>query len=104
MQSFGIRTDRLTTHHQDSVVWVAHPVVSFPGLGVGLVWGTVSGAIQINVLLFLFNVFFPMYPADGASASHSTPYTAPTADIYIPSALFRILCSIVHVSTVPQSS
>ncbi|CAJ1418166.1 unnamed protein product [Effrenium voratum] len=31
-----------------------------------LAWSVVQSAIQLNVALFIFNVFFPMYPADGA--------------------------------------
>jgi len=32
----------------------------------GLLWTIVGQAVSINVTLFLFNVFFPMYPADGS--------------------------------------
>ena len=31
-------------------------------------------AIQLNVALFLFNVFFPMYPADGSKLLVIAPY------------------------------
>lgn len=31
-----------------------------------LLWTLVGSAIQLNVFLFIFNVFFPMYPADGS--------------------------------------
>merc|ERR1719240_1273776 len=31
-----------------------------------LVYMFLTQAIQLNVMLFLFNVFFPMYPMDGA--------------------------------------
>lgn len=36
------------------------------GIWLCLFWGLVCSAISLNVSLFLFNVFFPMYPADGA--------------------------------------
>jgi len=35
-------------------------------LGSALLWSMVGSAIQLNVALFLFNIFFPMYPADGS--------------------------------------
>merc|ERR1740138_1678710 len=31
-----------------------------------LLWYLVGSAVRLNVALFLFNVFFPMYPADGS--------------------------------------
>lgn len=31
-----------------------------------LLWSVIGTAIQLNVALFIFNVFFPMYPADGS--------------------------------------
>lgn len=31
-----------------------------------LLWSLVGTGVQLNVFLFLFNVFFPMYPADGS--------------------------------------
>jgi len=37
-----------------------------------LLWSLVGTAIQLNVALFLFNVFFPMYPADGSKLLVST--------------------------------
>lgn len=47
--------------------WAATSMIAYTkGMGAALLWIIVSGAIQINVMLFLFNVFFPMYPADGA--------------------------------------
>jgi len=36
------------------------------GLWPALLWYFVGSAIRLNVALFLFNVFFPMYPADGS--------------------------------------
>lgn len=36
------------------------------GRWVALIWYLAGSAIQLNVMLFLFNVFFPMYPADGS--------------------------------------
>lgn len=42
------------------LVW--YSVGKWPALG----WALVGSAVQLNVALFLFNVFFPMYPADGA--------------------------------------
>lgn len=36
------------------------------GRWTALLWSTVGAAIQLNVALFIFNVFFPMYPADGS--------------------------------------
>jgi hypothetical protein len=36
------------------------------GMWSALLWSLVGWAIQLNVVLFLFNVFFPMYPADGS--------------------------------------
>lgn len=36
------------------------------GHAAGLLWQLLGIAIRVNVSLFLFNVFFPMYPADGA--------------------------------------
>lgn len=41
-------------------------VVNTANMWVALPWSLVGSAIQLNVALFLFNVFFPMYPADGA--------------------------------------
>ena len=29
-------------------------------------WRLIGLGIRMNVMLFLFNVFFPMYPADGS--------------------------------------
>eukprot|EP00418_Pyrodinium_bahamense_P086771 CAMPEP_0179073464 /NCGR_PEP_ID=MMETSP0796-20121207/32582_1 /TAXON_ID=73915 /ORGANISM="Pyrodinium bahamense, Strain pbaha01" /LENGTH=439 /DNA_ID=CAMNT_0020770653 /DNA_START=1 /DNA_END=1320 /DNA_ORIENTATION=+ len=37
-----------------------------------LLWSLVGTAIQLNVALLLFNVFFPMYPADGSKLLVST--------------------------------
>jgi len=31
-----------------------------------LLWENCIWAVQINVMLFIFNVFFPMYPMDSA--------------------------------------
>jgi len=42
------------------LVW--YSVGKWPALG----WSLVGSAVQLNVALFLFNVFFPMYPADGS--------------------------------------
>merc|ERR1719161_677800 len=36
------------------------------GQWVALPWALVGSAIRLNVWLFLFNVLFPMYPADGS--------------------------------------
>jgi hypothetical protein len=36
------------------------------GMWASLLWDLAGSAIQLNVALFLFNVFFPMYPADGS--------------------------------------
>jgi len=36
------------------------------GLWSALPWALVGDAVSLNVWLFLFNVFFPMYPADGS--------------------------------------
>jgi len=43
----------------------ALPTSAF-GLWPSLFWYLVGSAIRLNVALFLFNVFFPMYPADGS--------------------------------------
>lgn len=40
--------------------------VPFMGEAAALFWQLLGFAIKINVMLFLFNVFFPMYPADGS--------------------------------------
>eukprot|EP00413_Alexandrium_margalefii_P042496 CAMPEP_0204601108 /NCGR_PEP_ID=MMETSP0661-20131031/55830_1 /ASSEMBLY_ACC=CAM_ASM_000606 /TAXON_ID=109239 /ORGANISM="Alexandrium margalefi, Strain AMGDE01CS-322" /LENGTH=361 /DNA_ID=CAMNT_0051611951 /DNA_START=333 /DNA_END=1418 /DNA_ORIENTATION=+ len=40
--------------------------------GSAMLWSLVGSAIQLNVALFLFNVFFPMYPADGSKLLVST--------------------------------
>eukprot|EP00419_Tripos_fusus_P001989 CAMPEP_0172674928 /NCGR_PEP_ID=MMETSP1074-20121228/13002_1 /TAXON_ID=2916 /ORGANISM="Ceratium fusus, Strain PA161109" /LENGTH=429 /DNA_ID=CAMNT_0013492371 /DNA_START=100 /DNA_END=1389 /DNA_ORIENTATION=+ len=45
-------------------VWM--PLAFAGQWGSALLWSTVGVAIQLNVALFLFNVFFPMYPADGS--------------------------------------
>eukprot|EP00439_Symbiodinium_sp_Y106_P056240 s2121_g7.t2 len=42
--------------------WVEYTVNQW----MALLWSVVASAISLNVALFLFNVFFPMYPADGA--------------------------------------
>jgi len=47
-----------------SDVW--QPLVFEGALGSAMLWSLVGTAIQLNVALFLFNVFFPMYPADGS--------------------------------------
>lgn len=39
---------------------------SSAGIWLYLLWMLAISAIYLNVTLFLFNVFFPMYPADGA--------------------------------------
>eukprot|EP00928_Gymnodinium_smaydae_P036657 TRINITY_DN2559_c0_g1_i1.p1 TRINITY_DN2559_c0_g1~~TRINITY_DN2559_c0_g1_i1.p1 ORF type:complete len:438 (-),score=31.66 TRINITY_DN2559_c0_g1_i1:309-1622(-) len=42
------------------------PVVREVGLWRALPWALAADAVRLNVSLFMFNVFFPMYPADGS--------------------------------------
>lgn len=41
-------------------------VLNTMGPWTALFWSLVGSAISLNVMLFIFNVFFPMYPADGS--------------------------------------
>jgi len=41
-------------------------IALYKGIWVALPWSLVGWGIQLNVVLFVFNVFFPMYPADGS--------------------------------------
>merc|ERR1719158_2033370 len=43
-----------------------HMKQCFHSYGMYLSYQFLVQAIQINVMLFMFNVFFPMYPLDGA--------------------------------------
>mmetsp|Transcript_683 Transcript_683/g.1384 ORF Transcript_683/g.1384 Transcript_683/m.1384 type:complete len:413 (+) Transcript_683:116-1354(+) len=36
------------------------------GHAASLIWELLGNGVRLNVMLFLFNVFFPMYPADGS--------------------------------------
>mmetsp|Transcript_21978 Transcript_21978/g.61472 ORF Transcript_21978/g.61472 Transcript_21978/m.61472 type:complete len:436 (-) Transcript_21978:115-1422(-) len=58
----------------DALWAAAHPLRAFDistvrnemGLWPALPWALVADALDLNILLFLFNVFVPMYPADGS--------------------------------------
>lgn len=41
-------------------------LIYFKGVFQALMWEFCAKGVSLNVMLFLFNVFFPMYPADGA--------------------------------------
>lgn len=99
----------------DAFVAAAHPLENFnvyhvqnhSGLWAALPWALVGDAISLNVWLFLFNVFFPMYPMDSVKllvvglmfCFGATPRCAATVllCVSVPCALYFVLTGILGI-------